>query len=72
VFLSGIGTVQAYNMDLIKTRVDGQITKVNFHEGQEIKEGDPLVEIDPRPTRPCTIRPWRNSKPIKPRSPMLR
>jgi membrane fusion protein, multidrug efflux system len=48
-FLSGIGTVQAYNMDLIKTRVDGQITKVNFHEGQEIKEGDPLVEIDPRP-----------------------
>jgi multidrug efflux system membrane fusion protein len=49
VFLSGIGTVQAYNMDLIKTRVDGQINKVNFHEGQEIKEGDPLVEIDPRP-----------------------
>jgi multidrug efflux system membrane fusion protein len=49
VFLSGIGTVQAYNMDLIKTRVDGQITKVNFHEGQEIKEGDPLVEIDARP-----------------------
>jgi multidrug efflux system membrane fusion protein len=49
VFLSGIGTVQAYNMDLIKTRVDGQITKVNFHEGQEIKEGEPLVEIDPRP-----------------------
>jgi membrane fusion protein, multidrug efflux system len=48
-FLSGIGTVQAYNMDLIKTRVDGQITKVNFHEGQEIKEGEPLVEIDPRP-----------------------
>jgi membrane fusion protein, multidrug efflux system len=49
VFLSGIGTVQAYNMDLIKTRVDGQITKVNFREGQEIKEGDPLVEIDARP-----------------------
>jgi membrane fusion protein, multidrug efflux system len=49
VFLSGIGTVQAYNMDLIKTRVDGQITKVNFHEGQEIKAGDPLVEIDARP-----------------------
>ena len=49
VFLSGIGTVQAYNMDLIKTRVDGQITKVDFHEGQEIKQGDPLVEIDPRP-----------------------
>ena len=49
VFLAGIGTVQAYNTDLIKTRVDGQITKINFHEGQEINAGDPLVEIDPRP-----------------------
>jgi multidrug efflux system membrane fusion protein len=49
VFLSGIGSVQPYNMVTIKTRVDGQITKVNFHEGQEIKEGEPLVEIDPRP-----------------------
>ena len=48
-FLSGIGTVQAYNMDLIRTRVDGQITKVNFHEGQEVKAGDPLVQIDPCP-----------------------
>jgi multidrug efflux system membrane fusion protein len=49
VFLSGIGTVQAYNMDLIKTRVDGQIMKVNFQEGQEIRQGAPLVENDPRP-----------------------
>ena len=49
VFLAGIGTVQAYNTDLIKTRVDGQITKINFHEGQEVKAGDPLLEIDPRP-----------------------
>jgi membrane fusion protein, multidrug efflux system len=49
VFLAGIGTVQAYNMDLIKTRVDGQIIKVDFHEGQEIQAGDPLVQIDPHP-----------------------
>ena len=49
VFLAGIGTVQAYNTDLIKTRVDGQITKISFHEGQEVKAGDPLLEIDPRP-----------------------
>jgi membrane fusion protein, multidrug efflux system len=49
VFLAGIGTVQAYNTDLIKTRVDGQITRISFHEGQEVKAGDPLVEIDPRP-----------------------
>jgi multidrug efflux system membrane fusion protein len=49
VLLSSIGTVQAYNMVLIKTRVDGQIVKVNFQEGQEVQAGDPLVEIDPRP-----------------------
>ena len=49
VFLNGIGTVQAYNMVTIKTRVDGQIMKVAFQEGQQVKEGDLLVEIDPRP-----------------------
>jgi membrane fusion protein, multidrug efflux system len=49
VLLHGIGTVQAYNMDTIKTRVDGEIVKVDFKEGQEVKEGDPLFQIDPRP-----------------------
>jgi membrane fusion protein, multidrug efflux system len=49
VFLNGIGTVQAYNMVTVKTRVDGQIVKVDFKEGQEVKEGDPLFQIDPRP-----------------------
>jgi multidrug efflux system membrane fusion protein len=49
VFLPGIGSVQAYNMVTIKTRVDGQIVKVSFSEGQEIKADDPLVQIDPRP-----------------------
>jgi membrane fusion protein, multidrug efflux system len=49
VYLQGIGTVQAYNMVTVKTRVDGQIVKVFFKEGQEVKEGDPLFEIDPRP-----------------------
>lgn len=49
VYLQGIGTVQAYNMVTIKTRVDGQIVKVDFKEGQEVKEGDPLLQIDPRP-----------------------
>jgi multidrug efflux system membrane fusion protein len=48
VFLTGIGSVQAYNTVTIKTRVDGQIVKVNFAEGQEIKAGDPLIQIDPR------------------------
>ena len=49
VFLNGIGTVQAYNMVAIKSRVDGQIVKVDFKEGQDIKSGDPLFTVDPRP-----------------------
>src|ERR1700730_3874627 len=48
-FLYGIGTVQAYNMVAIKSRGDGQIGKIDFKEGQERKEGDPLLQIDPRP-----------------------
>ena len=49
VFLNGIGTVQANNMVTIKSRVDGQIVAVNFTEGQEVKAGDRLFQIDPRP-----------------------
>src|SRR4029077_15833396 len=49
VFLHGIGTVQAYNMVAVKSRVDGQIVKVAFSEGQDVKAGDPLFQIDPRP-----------------------
>jgi len=48
VFLHGIGTVQAYNSVAIKSRVDGQIVRVDFKEGQDVKEGDPLFQIDPR------------------------
>ncbi|HVC52364.1 MAG TPA: efflux RND transporter periplasmic adaptor subunit [Stellaceae bacterium] len=48
-FLTGIGSVQAYNTVTIKSRVDGQIVAVNFKEGQEIKAGDALFQIDPRP-----------------------
>jgi multidrug efflux system membrane fusion protein len=49
VFLHGIGTVQAYNTVAIKSRVDGQIVKLNFKEGEEVRVGDPLFSIDPRP-----------------------
>ena len=49
VFVRGLGTVQAFNTVTVKTRVDGHITKVLFREGQEVKEGDLLFEIDPRP-----------------------
>ncbi len=48
-YVRGIGSVQAYNAVAIKSRVDGQIVKVDFTEGQEVKAGDLLFEIDPRP-----------------------
>jgi membrane fusion protein, multidrug efflux system len=49
LLVRGIGTVQAYNMVVIKTRVDGAIVRVSFTEGQDVKAGDPLFQIDPRP-----------------------
>jgi membrane fusion protein, multidrug efflux system len=49
VYVRGIGSVQAFNLVAIKSRVDGQIVKVAFTEGQEVKAGDPLFQIDPRP-----------------------
>src|SRR5262245_20909150 len=49
VYLTGLGTVQGFNTVLVRTRVDGQINKLDFTEGQFVKEGDSLVEIDPRP-----------------------
>ena len=49
VYLSGLGAVTAFNTANIKSRVDGQIMKVNFKEGQNVKEGELLIEIDSRP-----------------------
>jgi multidrug efflux system membrane fusion protein len=49
VYVEGLGTVQAFNTVSVKTRVDGQIVKVFFREGQEVKTGDSLFQIDPRP-----------------------
>jgi membrane fusion protein, multidrug efflux system len=50
LYLSGLlGTVTAFQTATVRTRVDGQIMHVYFTEGQMIKEGEPLVEIDPRP-----------------------
>jgi len=49
VYVRGLGTVQAFNSVSIKSRVDGQITQVLFTEGQEVKAGDSLFQIDPRP-----------------------
>src|ERR1700753_4124525 len=49
VYLTGLGTVQAFNTVLVRTRVDGQLDKIAFREGQMVNQGDLLVEIDPRP-----------------------
>jgi len=49
VYLTGLGSVQAFNTVALKTRIDGQITQVNFVEGQDVKQGELLIQIDPRP-----------------------
>ncbi len=49
VYLSGLGSVTAFNTANIKSRVDGQIMKVNVREGQDVREGALLIEIDSRP-----------------------
>ena len=48
-FVRGIGNVQAYRAVLVRARVDGTLDKIAFREGQEVKPGDLLAEIDPRP-----------------------
>jgi membrane fusion protein, multidrug efflux system len=49
VYLTALGTVTAYNTVTLHSRVDGQLLKVNFQEGQTVKQGQLLLQIDPRP-----------------------
>ncbi len=49
VILRGLGTVTAYNSVALRSRVEGNITAVNFKEGQTVHQGDLLIQLDPRP-----------------------
>lgn len=49
IYLTALGTVTAYNTVTIRSRVDGQLLKVYVTEGQQVKEGQLLVQIDPAP-----------------------
>ena len=49
VYLTGLGSVQAFYTVTLKTRVDGQVDQVYFKEGQDVNKGALLVQIDPRP-----------------------
>ncbi len=49
VYLNGLGAVEPYQTVLIRSRVDGAITKIAFRQGQMVKQGDVLAQIDPRP-----------------------
>jgi multidrug efflux system membrane fusion protein len=49
IYLSGVGTVIAYNTDVVRAQIQGQIISINFTEGQAVHAGDLLAQIDPRP-----------------------
>jgi multidrug efflux system membrane fusion protein len=49
IYLRGVGTVIAYNNVLIRSQITEQLVKISFHQGQLVKNGDALAQIDPRP-----------------------
>ncbi len=49
IYLRGVGTVIAYNNVIVRSQVTGQLVKITFRQGQTVKKGDLLAQIDPRP-----------------------
>src|ERR1700692_501344 len=54
IYLTGVGTVIAYNTDVVRAQIQGQIISINFTEGQTVHAGDLLAQIDPRPYQALT------------------
>ena len=51
IYLSGLGTVQAFYTVTVTARVDGELQRIAFTEGQTVRKGDLLAQIDPRPNQ---------------------
>ena len=49
IYLRGVGTVIAYNNVLVRSQITGELVKISFDQGQQVKKGDVLAVIDPRP-----------------------
>ncbi len=66
IYFEALGTVTAYNTVTVKSRVDGQLIKVNFTEGQQVRRGQLLLQIDPAPTPPPSPRRKASTRRMKP------
>ena len=74
--IQDIGTVEAYNIVSVNSRIGGELIKVYFEEGQDVKEGEPLFQIDPAPYRAAlegaranlerdSVRAWNAGETVK-------
>ena len=57
LMLKAIGSVEAFSTVQVKSQVEGEVMRVHFREGQEVKKGDLLFTIDPGLLKPCSSKP---------------